>query len=138
MGLRPRECPLLKQTAAEYCGTNGRVRFAGSHLIIEAWHSPHLTNQDRIEQTLRRAAADCGATLLSLDLHEFSPNGGISGVGILQESHISIHTWPEYEYAAIDLFVCGTIDPYEALGAIREGLEPGSLQITEVKRGILP
>ena len=128
---------LTETLLSEYCGTNGTVRFAGCHLIIEVWKSPHLADAPRIEQTLRRAVADCGATLLSMHLHEFSPNGGVSGVGILSESHISIHTWPEFEYAALDMFVCGTVDPYKALPALREGLEPGSLQVSEMKRGIL-
>jgi S-adenosylmethionine decarboxylase len=127
-----------KPSASEHCSTSGTVRFVGSHLIIEMWDSPHLTDADVIDSSLRQAVADCGATLLSMHLHEFSPNGGISGVGILAESHISIHTWPEFGYAALDLFTCGTIDPYKAVPALRDGLEPGSIQVSEMKRGIMP
>ena len=129
---------ILEQEQTAYCGTNGHVCYAGVHLIIEVWRSPYLTDLDRIERTLRQAISDCGATLLSMHLHEFSPNGGISGVGVLQESHISIHTWPEFDYAALDLFVCGTLDPYKALPALREGLAAESIQVSEIKRGILP
>ena len=121
----------------EYCGICGQTKYAGIHLLIEAWNSRHLNSLPIIEETLRESVTACEATLLKIDLHEFSPNGGISGVAILQESHISIHTWPEYKYAAIDIFVCGTVDPYKAVPVIKEYLETENLQLTEVKRGIL-
>jgi S-adenosylmethionine decarboxylase len=127
----------LENTEVQYYGTNGHVRYAGVHLVIELWQAQNLDNIEAIDRILRRAVIDCGATLLNMHLHEFTPNGGISGVGVLQESHISIHTWPELEYAALDLFVCGTLDPYEALPALKAGFKPGKLQLTELKRGIL-
>jgi S-adenosylmethionine decarboxylase len=128
----------LTETAVEYCGRQGTLKFAGVHLIIELWRCRHLDNLPEIERILRRAVDDCGATLLHMHLHEFTPNGGVSGAGILQESHISIHTWPEYDYAALDLFVCGTCDPHLALPAIKEGFQPGDIQLSEIKRGLLP
>jgi S-adenosylmethionine decarboxylase len=128
---------MTEQTMKEYCGVSGGMRFAGSHLLIELWQGENFCDLDAIDRILRQAVADCGATLLSMNLHEFSPYGGISGVGMLAESHITIHTWPEYEYAAMDLFVCGTVDPYQAVPALKEGFKPANLQITEVKRGIL-
>ena len=127
---------LNEQPVKEYCGVSGGVRFAGVHLLIEIWGGRFFNDLPQVERILRQAVEDCGATLLGMDLHEFSPNGGVSGVGLLQESHITIHTWPEYEYAAMDLFVCGTLDPYKAVPTLKEGFEPRHLQITEVKRGI--
>jgi S-adenosylmethionine decarboxylase len=127
---------MVEQTEKEYCGVTGGMRFAGSHLLIELWDSESFCNLAEIDRILRQAVADCGATLLSMNLHEFSPYGGVSGVGMLAESHITIHTWPEYNYAAMDLFVCGTVDPYLAVPALKEGFAPGNIQITEVKRGI--
>lgn len=61
-----------------------------------------LSDSNRIREIIINAIEACGATMLGIDLHVFTPNGGISGVAILQESHLSIHTWPEYSYAAID------------------------------------
>ncbi|HBF33928.1 TPA: adenosylmethionine decarboxylase [Candidatus Sumerlaeota bacterium] len=119
-----------------YCGVQGPIKFAGIHLIIELWKARHMTDPTIIETLMKQAVEACGATLLSIDLHVFSPGGGVSGVAVLQESHISIHTWPEYEYAAMDIFVCGTIDPYKALPVLKDGFEPETIQVVELKRGI--
>ena len=121
----------------EFCVRDGTLKYAGIHLLIELWHARHLTDSSRIREILIKSIERCGATLLGIDLHIFSPNGGISGVAILQESHMSIHTWPEYEYAAIDIFVCGTIDPYLAMPILEQGFQPKRTEIQEIKRGIL-
>ena len=123
-------------TLPEYCGSNGYITFAGVHLIIELWEYKELSISE-VDRVFRQAISDAGATLLNIDLHEFSPFGGISGVAVLQESHVSIHTWPEYKYAAMDIFVCGTVDPYKAIPAIKDGFKPGKIQINEIKRGIM-
>jgi len=120
----------------EYCSTNGIVKFAGIHLIIELWNPKNTTSLSKVESIFREAVKACDATLLNVELHEFSPYGGVSGVGILKESHISIHSWPEYNYAALDIFVCGTVNPYKAIPVIKKGFETSQIQITEVKRGI--
>ena len=124
-------------TAKEYCCAEGDVKFAGVHLLIELWTSHHLSDSNRIRSIIIKAVNACGATMLGIDLHVFSPNGGVSGVAILQESHLSIHTWPEYNYAAIDMFVCGTINPYLAVPVLEDGFRPDKLEVQEVKRGIL-
>lgn len=121
----------------EFCGSDSGIRFAGVHLLVELWHSKYLTNAPKIRGILTRAIEACGATMLSIDLHVFSPNGGISGVAVLKESHISIHTWPEFEYAAVDVFVCGTINPHLAVDQIKSEFKPKKIEITEIKRGIL-
>lgn len=119
-----------------YCGQNNHLKYAGVHLIVDLWHCQHLDNATKIRGIMMEAVRACGATLLSMDLHEFSPNGGVSGVAVLQESHISIHTWPEFEYAALDIFVCGTLDPYNTVPVLKEGFKPGKMQVVELKRGI--
>jgi S-adenosylmethionine decarboxylase len=121
----------------EFCGTDGNIKYAGIHLIIELWKARYLNSLPRIRKILKAAAEACQATILKIDLHRFSPNGGISGVVIIKESHLSIHTWPEYKYAAIDIFVCGTIDPYKAIPVIKKEFKPHDVQVVEVKRGIL-
>lgn len=120
----------------EFCSTNGHLRYAGVHLLIELWNASNLSSLSEIEQILKKSVKAIRATLLKIDIHEFSPSGGISGIAIIQESHLSIHTWPEYNYAAFDIFVCGNINPYQAVPVIKEGFNPGNIQISEIKRGI--
>jgi S-adenosylmethionine decarboxylase len=75
---------------------------------------------------------------LNIDLHQFSPSGGISGVAVLAESHISIHTWPERQYAAVDVFMCGNATPLKAVTVLKEALEPKSVTLVEHRRGMVP
>ena len=110
--------------------------FAGTHLLVERWQGVGWTSLERVEHVLRDAVKACGATLLEIRLHRFSPFEGISGVAIIQESHLSIHTWPEFEYAAVDLFMCGNVNPYNAIDVFKRGFQPKKVQVMEVKRGI--
>ncbi len=71
------------------------VRFAGMHLLVDLWGAGNLTDPAAIDAALREAALAAGATILHSHFHHFEPNGGVSGVVVLAESHISIHTWPE-------------------------------------------
>lgn len=114
------------------------MRFAGTHLIIDLWHASHLDNIEAVETALRDSVEASGATLLKLDLHCFSPSGGITGVAVLAESHISIHTWPERAYAAIDVFMCGDADPHRAIGVLRHAFAPRMLTVSEHRRGVMP
>jgi len=112
------------------------VRFAGTHLIIDLWEARRLDDHAVVERALRDAAAAAGATLLHLHLHRFTENGGISGVAVLAESHISIHTWPELGYAALDVFMCGDCDPNRAIPVLREAFTPGRVAVEELRRGV--
>lgn len=111
----------------------------GLHLLIDFWDAEHLLDEDAIESAMREAAAACGATVLEIRLHSFGEgagnSGGITGVAILAESHISIHTWPEFNYIALDIFVCGTRDPHQALNVLRSAFRPGRERIAEYHRG---
>jgi len=79
----------------------------------------------------------CGATLLHIHLHHFTPNGGISGVAVLAESHISIHSWPERKYAALDVFMCGNCQPSKSLAVLKEAFKPKNIYVNEQMRGAL-
>ncbi len=118
-----------------YCKT-GSLNYAGTHLLIELWQAKDISSAEKIKNTLTEAVAACGATLLDIQAHTFSPFNGVSAIAVLQESHISVHTWPEFEYAAVDIFVCGEVDPYKALPAIKNGFQTENVQIMELKRGI--
>ena len=113
------------------------IRYAGTHLLIDLIGASHLNELTIVEDALRRAVAATGATLLDLELHHFSPQGGISGVAILAESHMSIHTWPETAFAAVDIFLCGHCDAYQVIPILKDIFQPDSVQVSEHKRGLV-
>ena len=113
------------------------LRYAGSHLIIDLWDADHLSDVGVIGLALRRSARAAGATLLHLHLHRFSPNGGVSGVAVLAESHISIHTWPECGYAAVDVFTCGDTEPHKVVPVLKYAFGAGRIAISEQLRGLV-
>ena len=117
--------------------TRNGVTFAGSHLIIDLWEAEGLGDRDRIEQALIDAVKAAGATLLHIHLHTFSDGGGVSGVAVLAESHISVHTWPEKGYAAFDVFMCGDAEPRKAMDVFKAAFNPGRIVVGEHKRGVL-
>lgn len=113
------------------------MKFAGTHLIVDLWDGTGLDDLAHVDATLRRATQAAGATLLNIDLHHFTPNNGVSGVAVLAESHISIHTWPECGYAAIDIFMCGDAQPHKAIAVLRDAFTAGRVSVAEHKRGIV-
>lgn len=123
--------------AKDYFVTRDGVKFAGTHLIIDLWDATNLADPEHIDAVLREAAIATGATILHGHFHHFGPNAGVSGVLVLAESHVSIHTWPERDYAALDIFVCGACNPYLAIPVLKKGFQPGSVQLNEHKRGMI-
>lgn len=111
------------------------VRYAGTHLIIDVYGAGRLDEITHVETALRDAVDAAGATLLHIHLHHFTPNGGISGVAVLAESHISIHTWPECGYAALDVFMCGETNPHATVEILREAFAPERIAVEEHMRG---
>ena len=112
-------------------------RYAGTHLIIDLFGAKRLDDLKHIKETLQRCVEVAGATLLHIHLHHFTPNGGVSGVAVLAESHISVHTWPEKGYAAFDVFMCGDAQPRKALDVFKKAFEPGRIVVGEHKRGVV-
>ena len=107
----------------------------GLHLLIDFWGAKHLQDKAYIRKALKKAAEACGATVLKIVLHSFGKGAGITGVAVLAESHISIHTWPEINYIALDVFVCGSCDPYKSVATLREFFQPQKIKVTEHYRG---
>ncbi len=119
-----------------FVNKNG-LSYAGSHVIIDLWEASRLNERDHIEAALIDAVNAAGATLLHIHLHTFEEGGGISGVAVLAESHISVHTWPEKGFAAFDVFMCGDAEPRKAIGVFKKAFNPGRIVVGEHKRGMV-
>ena len=113
---------------------NGKL-FAGVHKIIDMWAPRRINELDFIETAMRESIAAARATLLHIHLHHFDNTGGVSGVAILAESHISVHTWPEQGFAAFDIFTCGDTDPEAAITVLTAALQPERVVVCEILRG---
>lgn len=111
----------------------------GKHILVEFYgcNSERLKDTNMLQQEFENAATMSGATVVDSTFHTFSPYG-VSGVVVIAESHLTIHTWPEYGYAAVDLFTCGdTVDPWAAFEHIKEVLQSQNTSTIEMKRGQL-
>lgn len=133
--VHPVPVPVVENAKDYFVERNG-VKFAGTHLLVDLWGASNLDNLEITEWALRESAEVAGATLLHIHLHHFTPNGGISGVAVLAESHISIHSWPERGYAALDIFMCGACDPYKAIPVLKKAFSPDNVTLGEQKRGL--
>ena len=125
------------ETSQDHFIRKDGVEFAGTHLLVELWGASGLGEVEGIEQALLIGARKAGATVLHSYMHPFGDGMGVSGVVVLAESHISIHTWPERGYAAIDIFMCGKCDPYKAIPALKAAFRPSGVQVSEAKRGLI-
>jgi S-adenosylmethionine decarboxylase proenzyme len=114
------------------------MKALGIHLLIEFWscNSKKIDDIDYLETIMSQAAEAAGATVLKTAFQGFNPQG-VSGVVVIAESHLTIHTWPEHGYAAVDIFTCGsTVDPWKATGFLKQGLEAGHMQVRDFQRGM--
>jgi len=107
----------------------------GQHVIAEFYGASELFACDAAAPILREAAEAAAAVVLDTRLHDFGGREGFTGVVLLAESHISIHTWPEHGYAAIDIFMCGDVDTSKSLDVLRAYFAPTSESVTILKRG---
>lgn len=110
----------------------------GKHILAEVFGcDPSILNNSKaIEDIMVKAALAAGAEVREVAFHKFSPQG-VSGVVVISESHLAIHTWPEYGYAALDVFTCGErVDPWDACNFILKEFQAKTMTATEVRRGI--
>jgi S-adenosylmethionine decarboxylase len=121
-----------------FCGGGEPVKAIGRHLILEMWGcNQNLDSVEATEGALREMVDALDVTLLDLKVYPFSPVG-VTGMAIVSESHLVIHTWPEYGYAAVDLFTCGEKrHPEAAVPVLRKYFAPASVQVMEMTRGQL-
>jgi S-adenosylmethionine decarboxylase len=115
------------------------LKALGKHLLLELNGCDHklLNDISFIKETMLKAAKESGATVLGESFHQFSPQG-VSGVIIIAESHLTVHTWPEHGYAGADIFTCGTrVKPEKAAKVIIAKLKPGTHSIILMERGII-
>jgi len=126
--------PPPAEERSDHFAVRNNVRCAGVHLIVDLHGAKRLDDIEHIEETLRRCVQAARATLLHIHLHHFQPTG-VSGVAVLAESHISIHTWPEAGYAALDVFMCGTAEPDKCIPVLREAFGAEHVGVNELLRG---
>lgn len=134
-----KDISLTESTESKVHCSEPRVFNLGQHLLAEFYDcEPNILNNCQlIEDLMCEAAERCGATIVTKDFHMFSPYG-VSGVVIIAESHLAIHTWPEYGYAAVDLFTCGdSCKPNVAYEFLREKLVSGAAFYSELTRGMM-
>ena len=108
----------------------------GTHLLadLSGVAATHLRDCAALESLLRQAAIEAGAQILHGHFHSFGTGQGVTGVVLLAESHISIHTWPECSFAAVDIFMCGAAQPQLALDVIQNALQAAHCQLQSVRR----
>jgi len=114
------------------------VKSLGRHVIVELWGCKNIDSLHAVEEAIRDAVAATNATLRDLQVFPWEPYNGVSGIAILSESHLSIHTWPELGYAAVDVFTCGEhTNPEAAIPVLRERFQPERMEVMQVSRGMI-
>lgn len=113
-----------------------KTKYAGIHLIVEFWGGKIIEDTKKIKSILIKTAKVSRNTSLGVKIHKFIPHG-VTGFILLAESHISIHTWPERNYVAIDIFSCGKNGlPYKGLEYLKKEFQPERVRTQKIRRGI--
>jgi S-adenosylmethionine decarboxylase len=114
------------------------VRALGRHLIIEMFDADNLNDAELLDSALRETVEAIDGTLLDCRVVQF-PVHGVTGVAIISESHVAVHTWPEYGYAAVDIFTCNMdVDIQPGIDVMTKYFVPGRIEVVQVQRGIIP
>ena len=114
-----------------------KSKHTGIQLVAEFWNGKDIEDVKEFKKILVKAAKKANSTPLKVSIHKFSPQG-ITGVVLLAESHIAIHSWPEHNYVAIDIFACGEeTDPDKALDYLKEKFQPQRVKSKKIKRGMV-
>ena len=114
------------------------MRALGRHLIVELFEADNLNDAEGLETVLKQTVEAIDGTLLDCRVVQF-PVHGVTGVAIISESHVAVHTWPEYGYAAVDIFTCNMdVDLQRGIDVMTSYFKPGRIDVKEITRGILP
>lgn len=115
--------------------TRNNLKYAGVHVVADFWNGKPIEDAPVLREILVKAAQAAHATPLEVSIHKFSPQG-ITGVVLLAESHIAVHSWPEYNYIAVDIFTCGDKSaPQKALDYLKQELRPRKVESKKINRG---
>lgn len=120
-----------------YFSRRNGVTCAGVSLGVDIWGATGLNDVSKMRAVLIECVSVCGAKMRNIDLFQFGGAGGVAGVAILMQSHLSVHTWPEHGYAAFDAFMCGDADPYKMIPLLKQAFSPKQIQLTEHVRGLM-
>jgi S-adenosylmethionine decarboxylase len=115
----------------DYFTERGGVRCAGTHLIIDLFGARRLDDLKHIKDTLRRCVEAAGANLLHVHLHRHADKGGVSGAAVLAEGHMSVHSWPQAGYVALDVFMGSDANPQAAVEVVKKAFKPAKLVVKE-------
>ena len=127
---------LKEKISEDHFIINKKEEDAGSHILLDLWNTEFNNSIKFLKKIMRESINVSGATLLHMHLHRFGKEQGISGVAILAESHISVHTWPERNFLAFDIFMCGDTKPELAAKYLIQTLNPKKKIIKLIKRGV--
>ena len=127
---------LKEKISQDHFIINDKEEYAGSHILLDLWNTEFDNSIKFLKKIIRESIKVSGATLLHMHLHRFGKEQGISGVAILAESHISVHTWPERNFLAFDIFMCGDTKPELAAKYLIQTLNPKKKILKLIKRGV--
>ena len=126
-----------KEVSKDYFITEKNIIFAGTHIILDLWNCSFSNKIASLRKMIKQAAKISRSNILHMHMHRFGKEQGISGVAVLAESHISVHTWPERNYIAFDMFMCGNTYPELASEFLIAMLKPKRKKVEIIKRGTI-
>ena len=128
---------LKRKISKDHFIIENKEEYAGCHILLDLWEAEFSHSIKSLKNIISESVKIAEATLLHIHLHRFGKKQGISGVAVLAESHISIHTWPERNYIAFDIFMCGDTRPELAAEYLIKRLNPKKKIIKIIKRGVI-
>lgn len=124
-----------RKVTADFWIEDGSRAYAGEHILVDIFGASDLDCPKKMEMVFTEAVKAAGANMLHVHMHHFGPGAGVSGVAVLSESHISVHTWPERGYAAFDIFMCGKSQPEVAVTVIKLAFPADRVEVIKHFRG---
>jgi len=114
---------------------DGNIKYAGKHVHVDIYSAKNLDNAKLVKEAMLNCIQAVNACMLHIHVHDFGEGFGVTGTAILAESHMSIHTWPEEEFAAVDMFTCGQCNPKLIIPVLEMYFKPGFMLTREYTRG---